>query len=199
MFHKWTVAPAALLLTSLCSFGCVTADRFIYQCLRARAAPPPGPVSNAPESPLQDYKHAFLLFFPSPPIKCCFSRLCRGSEPMCVCILGRMCGGFVPSGWKMARRRGRFATLFDHCKYEFRLFLYRELKWSLILRKLDVNSHHLRGWEGVVNGISFFLFLPQVASVFREVQGTSHVALVFVTRPFSFSFLHDSAEGFSVC
>lgn len=71
----------------------------------------------------------------------------------------------------MACLRDWFATLFDHCKYEFRLFLYRELKWSSILRELDVNPRHLGG----IWGSAEFSFCS-------EKQGSwwiSHVTLTF--------------------
>lgn len=85
---------------------------------------------------------ARVRLFPSPQIKCCFSwlavaqglRVCE-----CVCV-------FVGDGL-----REHFATLFDHCKYDFCLFLCHEPEWSLILRKPDTNLVSSREYEGVLN------------------------------------------------
>lgn len=140
--------------------------------------------------------------FPSPQIKCCFSWLAVAQSlcNVCVCWYMRVClVVFLWVGGKMACLRDWFATLFDHCKYEFRLFLYRELKWSSIFAQAGSESSSPRGnmrecWMRL--GIFFFFFLLRETHVNKEVGGC-HLSR-WLSAWFATSlFLRDSAATFS--
>lgn len=141
----------------------MTADRLIYQCPEVSAIPPLGPISNALESLLQDYKLAFVYFH---------------HLKSNVALVGLQ--------WL----RDQFATLFDHCKYEFCSFLCHEPEWSLILRKLDTNFVSSREYEGVLNKAgNFHLF--QEGSLYKKVgvKRLSHLLSEWFNRFFFVWFM----------
>lgn len=125
---------------------------------------------------------ACVRLFPSPQIKCCFSRLAVAqSLSVCLCV---MCVYvciwvwvvvFFMSGWKMA-----WGTSLPPCliiKYEFRLFLYRELEWSLILRRAGYEFSSPRGnmrdyWARLV---IFFICSEKAAFTGSLVKSTCHI------------------------
>lgn len=120
---------------------------------------------------------ACVRLFPSPQIKCCFSRLAVAQSPsvcnVCICLYMGVSSFFYE--WVEDGLRDQFATRFDHCKYEFRLFLYRELEWSLILRELDTNFRHLGGIWGITErGWWFFICSEKAAFTGSLVKSTSH-------------------------
>lgn len=99
----------------------------------------PMPWSQCRSATGTHFKHAGVTFtglqacvrlFPSPQIKCCFSRDAV-AQSLCMCTvyiyLDMSVSSFFFEWVHEDGLRDQFATLFDHCKYEFRLFLYREL------------------------------------------------------------------------
>lgn len=145
---------------------------------------------------------ACVRLFPSPQIKCCFSRLAVAqSLSVCLCV---MCVYvciwvwvvvFFMSGWKMA-----WGTSLPPCliiKYEFRLFLYRELEWSLILRRAGYEFSSPRGnmrdyWARLV----IFLFALRKQRL-QEVWWKARVTLTFWMIWHKIVFLWDSTVVFS--
>lgn len=154
----------------------MTADRFIYHCPGVSAVPPLGPISNALESLLQDYKLVFVYFhhLKSNVALVGLQWLRAWVCVMCIYVCIWVWVVFFYE-WVEDGLRDQFATLFDHCKYEFRLFSYRELEWSLILHELDTNFRHL----GVISGITergwwFFICSEKAAFTGSLVKSTSH-------------------------